>query len=156
MIQLQICMHTISSLRGLLQLVKAAILSADIYRNQFNPSQAEGGGAAHSDGLNMFFSRRQGEEMGEAGPRMPCSSCSACASLDSTVVPAGTIAGGPGRFSATQPNYQKSISRVLELSLCGTWTAPLCLLGLHGLASSLHVRHQKLKSSPLKGRQHWH
>ena len=106
----------------------------------------------------MFFSRRQGEGMGEAGPRMPCSSCSACASLDSTIVPAGTMAGGPGRFSATPAAaaYQKALASTLEHSLCSNWTAPSCLLGLHGLAGPLQVRHQKLKTSPLKDRQRWH
>ena len=92
----------------------------------------------------MFLSSRQGEGMGEAGPRMPCSSCSACASLDSTIVPAGTIAGGPGRVSATPvaAAYQQSTSRELERRLCGlgqhrrarwacvTWQA-LCKCGMN-------------------------
>ena len=106
----------------------------------------------------MFFSRRQGEGMGEAGPRMPCSSCSACASLDSTIMPAGTIAGGPGRFSATPAAAacQKSISRVLEHSRCRSRTAPSCPQGLHCLAGSLQVLSHTLKSSPFKGRQRWH
>ena len=58
------------------------------------------GAAAHSAGLNMFFSSRHCVGMGDAGPSTPCSSASACALACSTTVPAGTMLGGPGSAPA--------------------------------------------------------